>query len=159
MASDTYKFNNKILNYLNEQRKNGKFCDVIIKLENTFAIYAHFCIIAPQSTFIGGEHFLQDSWNFSIQNPLTIEIKNFECSECLEVMFDFFYSNDISISLEHQMHMKVLGNKLGAVDILQILKDSNDEIEETVNREDKVDETILRKILKPKKKNVKLLYA
>lgn len=163
MSFDTYQFNNNILNNLNNQRKSGKFCDVIIKLHNEFSIHAHFCIVAQQSNFIGGEHFLQESWNFSIHNPLTIEILNFDCSDCLETMFEFFYSNDITISLDHKSHMKTLANMLGASDMSQILKSLLDD--ETNNHSSGAEKKEINQIngnnhiLKPKQRRVKLSYA
>lgn len=165
--SNTFKFNNKILNYLNDQRKSGKFCDVIIKLHNEFSIRAHFCVVAPQSSFIGGDQFLQESCNFSIQNPLTIEILNFECNECLEVMFEFFYSNDISIMLEHKLHMKTLANMLGATDMSHILKnicDDDDHENENINNihddgKDITPTAVENRILNPKQRHFKLSYA
>lgn len=109
MLSDYETSDNKILNILNEQRRTGQFCDVIIKLNTGFSMPCHFCVIASQSLFVGNKYFLQKDMQFSIHNPLTIEIYDFECEECLSYIIDFMYcSQDVTILGDHYEHIKLL---------------------------------------------------
>lgn len=109
MLSDFETSGNKILNILNEQRRTGQFCDVIFKLNTGFSIPCHFCVIAPQSLFVGNKYFLQKDMQFSIHNPLTIEICDFECEECLSYIIDFMYcSQDVTLLGDHYEHIKLL---------------------------------------------------
>lgn len=99
----------KILNILNEQRRTGQFCDVIIKLNSGYSVPCHFCIIASQSLFVGNKYFLQKDLQFSIHNPLKIEICNFDCEDCLGYVIDFMYcSQDFTFIGDHSEHIKLL---------------------------------------------------
>ena len=109
---------NKIIKYLNDQRKTGQFCDIIIKLSNNFQVYGHFCVLAPQSDFVGNKYFTQETLQFSIHNPLKIEICNFDCDECLCDIVDFMYSENITIFGEHENHIKHLSKLLSVNDLL-----------------------------------------
>lgn len=108
---------NKVLRKLNDQRKTGQFCDITIKLNNDFQVWAHFCVLAPQSDFVGDKYFLQKDMQFSIHNPLKIEIFNFECEECLCDLMDLVYcSEEVAIFGEHVEHMKNLTKMLSIHD-------------------------------------------
>lgn len=109
----------KILKLLNEQRKIGQYCDVTIKLNNNIQQWAHFCIIAPQSDFIGNKYFQQEKMQFSIHNPLEIEICNFNCEECLNDVIDYLYCNDVTIFDEHAEHIDHLCKILCIPNILK----------------------------------------
>lgn len=113
---------NKILKILNEQRKTGHFCDVIIKLSNDFQMFAHFCVIAPQSDFVGNKYFVQADMQFSIHNPLQIEVCNFDCEECLCDVLAFMYCEDVTIfGAEHEEHCKHLGKMLSIQELVKVL--------------------------------------
>lgn len=113
---------NKILKILNEQRKIGNFCDVIIKLSNDFQMFAHFCVIAPQSDFVGNKYFVQEDMQFSIHNPLQIEVCNFDCEECLSDVLAFMYCEDVTIlGSEHEEHCKHLGKMLSIQELVKVL--------------------------------------
>lgn len=107
---------NNVLRILNDQRKTGQFCDITIKLSNDFQIWAHFCVLAPQSDFIGDKYFLQKDMQFSIHNPLKIEIFNFNCEECLSDLLDLVYCEEVAIFGEHLEHMKNLTKMLSIHD-------------------------------------------
>lgn len=151
MSDSSQKITNKLIEMLNDQRKNAKYCDLIIKLNNDYQVYSHYCVIAPQSDFVGNNYFLHNNLKFSINNPLIIEIQNFDCYYCLELMFDFLYSNDIILSQEHEEHFQSLSKKLGVGDILQIFEKTPD----------KLDDTGLTTHLlnKPRKKTIKVSYV
>lgn len=113
---------NKVLRILNDQRKTGQFCDITIKLSNDFQVWAHFCVLAPQSDFVGDKYFLQKDMQFSIHNPLKIEIFNYECEECLCDLMDLVYCNEeVVIFGEHEEHMKTL-TKMLSIDDPNMLK-------------------------------------
>ncbi|KAL9930694.1 promyelocytic leukemia zinc finger isoform 1-T1 [Glossina fuscipes fuscipes] len=112
----------KVTNYLNDQRRQGQFCDLILELESGDSIFGHFCVVAAQSRFIGGSHFLQKSLQFSIHNPLKVTIKNFNCSECLQTIGDFFYEDVVSIVKEHEPHFKQLAKILIVSEILKLFQ-------------------------------------
>lgn len=115
---------NKVLKNLNDQRINGEFCDVIFKLKNyEYKVYGHFCVIAPQSTFVGGKYFVNSATNvrFSMYHPLIIEIFDFTCNECLQMMFDYMYSKDIIIPKEHEAHFLLLSKILEVPGLINIL--------------------------------------
>lgn len=136
MLSDYETSANKILNILNEQRRTGQFCDVIIKLNTGFSMPCHFCVIASQSLFVGNKYFLQKDMQFSIHNPLTIEIYNFECEECLSYIIDFMYcSQDVTIYGDHSEHIKLL-IKILRIDNAQELKQLFSVESEAVNAKD-----------------------
>ncbi len=138
MLSDFESPDNKILNILNEQRRTGQFCDVIIKLNTGFSMPCHFCVIASQSLFVGNKYFLQKDMQFSIHNPLTIEIYDFECEECLSYIIDFMYcSQDMQPILgDHYEHIKLLIKILRIDNALELKQFFADVQPETVNTED-----------------------
>lgn len=117
----------KVSNYLNNQRRNGQFCDLKIELENgeSFA-WGHFCVVGAQSEYIGGSQFLQKSLQFSIHNPLKVTIKNFTCSQCLDTILDFFYEDMVSIATEHAEHFKNLAKILAVTEIMKLFALQND---------------------------------
>ncbi|XP_037808039.1 zinc finger and BTB domain-containing protein 24 isoform X2 [Lucilia sericata] len=124
----------KVTNYLNDQRRQGQFCDLILELESGDSIYGHFCVVAAQSRFIGGSHFQQKTLQFSIHNPLKVTIKNFQCTECLQTIGDFFYEDMVTIIKEHETHFKQLAKILVVgelMKIFQIPEESNEIIEIT----------------------------
>lgn len=77
-----------------------------IMVSNDVVIIA---VIAPQSGFVGNKYFVQETMQFSIHNPLIIEIINFDCSECLSLILDFMYTHEMfKCSEEHVEHIKHL---------------------------------------------------
>lgn len=112
----------KVTNYLNDQRRQGQFCDLILELENGESIYGHFCVVAAQSRFIGGSHFQQKTLQFSIHNPLKVKIKNFQCTECLHTIGDFFYEDMVTIIKEHETHFKHLAKILAVSELMKIFQ-------------------------------------
>lgn len=112
----------RILKILNSQRKSGRFCDITLKLNNDFQVWAHFCVLAPQSNFVGDNYFLQKDMQFSIHNPLKIEIFNFDCEECLCDIMDFVYGDEMTeqsiISGEHEDHIQHLCKILSLQEVL-----------------------------------------
>lgn len=113
---------NRILKILNEQRQTGQFCDVIIQLNNDFKVWAHFCVIAPQSDFIGNKYFVQEDMQFSIHNPMIIEVCAFACEECLRDVLDFMYCEDVTIfGAEHEDHVRHLGKLLSIQELNKVL--------------------------------------
>ncbi|XP_075152511.1 uncharacterized protein LOC142226401 [Haematobia irritans] len=112
----------KVTNYLNDQRRQGQFCDLILELENGDSIFGHFCVVAAQSRFIGGPHFQQTNLHFSIHNPLKVQIKNFNCSECLQSIGDFFYEDMVTIVKEHIEHFKHLAKILVVGELMKVFQ-------------------------------------
>ncbi|KAM7353375.1 promyelocytic leukemia zinc finger isoform 2-T3 [Cochliomyia hominivorax] len=112
----------KVTNYLNDQRRQGQFCDLILELESGDSIYGHYCVVAAQSRFIGGSHFQQKTLQFSIHNPLKVKIKNFQCSECLQTIGDFFYEDMVTIIKEHEEHFKQLAKILVVGELMKIFQ-------------------------------------
>lgn len=75
MSSLHQPLHSKVTNYLNNQRQQGQFCDLILELDDCGeSIFAHYCVVAAQSEFIGGFHLLQKTQPFSIQNPLKVNM-------------------------------------------------------------------------------------
>ena len=69
---------------------------------------------------------------FSIHNPLIIEIINFECKECLCYILDYFYSNgDLEFLEEHEEHVKHLVKLLVVPELASIFKESDESVKET----------------------------
>ncbi|GAB0099321.1 zinc finger and BTB domain-containing protein 24 [Sergentomyia squamirostris] len=124
---------NRVSSLLNKQRKSGYLCDVIVKLNSQFQLCAHFCILADQSSFIGNKYFTEEA-QFSAKNPLTIEIMNFSCQDCLCDMLDYFYAKDIVVSTEHRPHLKVLSKILQVQDLYNLLCEDDAEIPEEINK-------------------------
>lgn len=114
---------NRILRQLNEQRLTGQFCDVRIRLNNPdFQVWAHFCVIAPQSDFVGNKYFQQQDMQFSIHNPLTIRVCRFECEECLCDVLAYMYGEDVTIlGAEHEQHIRHLGKLLSIQELTNML--------------------------------------
>uniref|UniRef100_A0A1I8PCG4 Protein krueppel n=1 Tax=Stomoxys calcitrans TaxID=35570 RepID=A0A1I8PCG4_STOCA len=112
----------KVTNYLNDQRRQGQFCDLILELESGDSIYGHFCVVAAQSRFIGGPHFQQTTLHFSIHNPLKVQIKNFNCTECLQSIGDFFYEDMVTIVKEHIQHFKHLAKILVVGELMKVFQ-------------------------------------
>lgn len=113
----------RILRQLNEQRLTGQFCDVRIRLNNPdFQVWAHFCVIAPQSDFVGSKYFQQQDMQFSIHNPLTIRVCRFECEECLCDVLAYMYGEDVTIlGAEHEQHIRHLGKLLSIQELTKLL--------------------------------------
>lgn len=105
-----------------DQRRQGQFCDLILELESGDSIYGHFCVVAAQSRFIGGSHFQQKTLQFSIHNPLKVKIKNFQCTECLQTIGDFFYEDMVTIIKEHETHFKQLAKILVVGELMKIFQ-------------------------------------
>lgn len=112
----------KVTNYLNDQRRQGQYCDLILELETGDSINGHFCVVAAQSRFIGGPHFQQKNLHFSIHNPLKVQIKNFSCSECLQTIGDFFYEDMVTIIKEHVQHFKDLAKILVVGELMKVFQ-------------------------------------
>lgn len=120
--SQIFTTENKLFNILNEQRKSGQFCDVIIKINSEIEMWAHFCVIAAQSTFVGNKYFVQQSsMQFSVFNPLKIEILNFECQQCLSLLLDFIYTKEIVVEKDHEEHIKLLSRIMELNDLQDVL--------------------------------------
>lgn len=120
--SKIYSIENKLFNILNEQRKSGQFCDVIIKINSDIEMWAHFCVIASQSTFVGNKYFVkQNSMQFSVFNPLKIEILKFECQQCLSSLLDFIYTKKIVVEKDHEEHIKLLSKIMELHDLQELL--------------------------------------
>lgn len=89
-------------------------------------------VIAPQSGFVGNKYFIQEAMQFSIHNPLIIEIINFECKECLCYILDYFYSNaDLEFMEEHEEHVKHLVKLLGVPELASLFKEPQESVKET----------------------------
>lgn len=112
----------KVTNYLNDQRRQGQYCDLILELENGDSIYGHFCVVAAQSRFIAGPHLQQKTLQFSIHNPLKVHIQNFSCFECLQTIGDFFYEDMVTIIKEHEQHFKQLAKILGVSELMKVFQ-------------------------------------
>uniref|UniRef100_A0A034W6W5 Zinc finger and SCAN domain-containing protein 2 n=1 Tax=Bactrocera dorsalis TaxID=27457 RepID=A0A034W6W5_BACDO len=118
----------KVSNYLNNQRRSGQYCDLIIELEldvagdDANAEFGHFCVVGAQSRFIGGPQFIQKSLQFSIHNPLKVTINNFSCTQCLHTMMDFFYEDIVSISKDHEPHFKQLAKILAVTELMNLFE-------------------------------------
>lgn len=114
----------KLGRILNEQRRTGQLCDVIIRLANGVQISGHFSVLAAQSDFVGSKYCLQKDLQFSIHYPLTIEVQQFECAECLGKTIDFMYSDDddevaISEDDEHASHVQHLARLLSITALME----------------------------------------
>ncbi|XP_030384104.1 zinc finger protein 615 [Scaptodrosophila lebanonensis] len=111
----------KVSNYLNNQRRCGEFCDLMLELENTDDIVKlHFCVVAAQSQLIGVTYFQQSQNKFSIHNPLKVTIQNFKCSHCFHTIVDFFYEDIVTISKEHEPHFRELAKILAVTELLNL---------------------------------------
>lgn len=111
---------------LTEQRRSGQFCDVILKLPNGRREWAHYCVLAAQSDFLGSTYFRQADMHFSMHRPMTIEVHDFDCGECLKRAIDSMYSDEDDDdgvgeevaddaewnSAEHGSHIQHLGRLL-----------------------------------------------
>lgn len=132
---------NRVSCLLNKQRKSGRFCDVIVKLNSEFQLCAHFCVLADQSNFIGNKYFTEEA-HFSTKNPLTIEIMNFSCQDCLCDMLDYLYANDIVVSAEHRAHLKGLSKILQVHELYNLLcEDEPEESKQVIKEELDMSET------------------
>ncbi|XP_053959819.1 zinc finger and BTB domain-containing protein 24 [Anastrepha ludens] len=124
----------KVSNYLNNQRRSGQYCDLIIELEldtatdDGIAEFGHFCVVGAQSRFIGGPQFIQKSLQFSIHNPLKVTINNFSCTRCLHTMMEFFYEDVVSIAKEHEPHFKQLAKILAVTELMKLFEMPEDPI-------------------------------
>ncbi|XP_017839198.2 zinc finger protein OZF [Drosophila busckii] len=119
----------KVSNYLNNQRRTGQFCDLLLELESDDApctCSVHYCVVAAQSQLIGIKQ--QKQQQFSIHNPLKIKITNFSCNVCLQTIVDFFYEDIVSVSKEHEQHFRELAKILAVTELLNLyqLDQSND---------------------------------
>ncbi|XP_059618634.1 zinc finger protein 771 [Phlebotomus argentipes] len=126
---------NRVSSLLNKQRKSGRYCDVIVKLNSEFQLCAHFCVLADQSNFVGNKYFTEEA-QFSTKNPLTIEIMNFSCQDCLCDMLDYLYANDIVVSAEHRTHLKGLSKILQVQELYNLLCEDDCEEPEQLIKED-----------------------
>ncbi|XP_037957212.1 zinc finger protein 724 [Teleopsis dalmanni] len=118
----------KVSNYLNDQRRTGQYCDLIIALSDTeHFVFAHYCVVGAQSRYVGGPHLIQKLLQFSIHNPLKIIINDFKCAQCLQTMVDFFYEDIVSIATEHEMHFKTLANRLEVTELLSLYQSKGEE--------------------------------
>lgn len=114
----------KLGRILNEQRRTGHLCDVIIRLANGVQISGHFSVLAAQSDFVGSKYFLQKDLQFSIHYPLTIEVQQFECAECLGKTIDFMYSDvDDEVAIfeddDHASHIQHLARLLSINSLME----------------------------------------
>lgn len=111
----------KVIQILNDQRRSGEFCDVIIKLVSGAREWAHYCVLAAQSNFVGNQYFRQSDLQFSMHHPITITVNDFDCGECLKRAIDYMYSDDDVFWMASEMncrddhhgpHMQRLGRLL-----------------------------------------------
>jgi len=109
----------KVSNYLNNQRRTGQFCDLLLELDSddTLSLSVHFCVLAAQSQLINTN---QKQQQFSIHNPLKITIRDFSCSQCLHTIVDFFYEDIMSVSKEHEPHFRQLAQILAVTELLNL---------------------------------------
>lgn len=109
----------KVSNYLNNQRRTGQFCDLLLELDSddSLSLSVHFCVLAAQSQFINSN---QKQQQFSIHNPLKITIRNFSCTQCLHTIVDFFYEDLVSVSKEHELHFRELAQILAVTELLNL---------------------------------------
>lgn len=69
---------------------------------------------------------MQETMQFSIHNPLIIEIINFDCKECLGFILDYLYSHRmVKYGEEHEEHLKHL-TKLLIIQELDEIFNHND---------------------------------
>lgn len=120
----------KVSNYLNNQRRTGQFCDLLLELDSDDApctCSVHFCVVAAQSQLIGLKQ--QKQQQFSIHNPLKVTIRNFNCTICLHTIVDFFYEDIVSVSKEHESHFRELAKILSVTELLNLyqIEQLNDE--------------------------------
>ncbi|XP_060666112.1 gastrula zinc finger protein xFG20-1 [Drosophila nasuta] len=111
----------KVSNYLNNQRRTGQFCDLLLELDSDDAnctCSVHFCVVAAQSQLIGLKQ--QKQQQFSIHNPLKVTIRNFNCTICLHTIVDFFYEDIVSVSKEHESHFRELAKILEVTELLNL---------------------------------------
>lgn len=111
----------KVSNYLNNQRRTGQFCDLLLELDSDDApctCSVHFCVVAAQSQLIGLKQ--QKQQQFSIHNPLKVTIRNFNCTVCLHTIVDFFYEDIVSVSKEHESHFRELAKILSVTELLNL---------------------------------------
>lgn len=111
----------KVSNYLNNQRRTGQFCDLLLELDSDDApctCSVHFCVVAAQSQLIGLKQ--QKQQQFSIHNPLKVTIRNFNCTLCLHTIVDFFYEDIVSVSKEHESHFRELAKILSVTELLNL---------------------------------------
>ena len=97
-----------ILNYADENRKAGRFTDVIIKIENE-NIPAHKVVLACYSKYFEGMFATEMSEKY--QN--TVEIEGFDCV-AVKSIIDYFYAERIVIDSSNVV------NVLAASDYLQV---------------------------------------
>ncbi|XP_052851457.1 zinc finger protein 311 [Drosophila gunungcola] len=109
----------KVSNYLNNQRRTGQFCDLLLELDSddSLNLSVHFCVLAAQSQLINTN---QKQQQFSIHNPLKITIRNFSCTQCLHSIVDFFYEDMVSVSKEHMPHFRELAQILAVTELLNL---------------------------------------
>lgn len=81
--------NNKILENLRNQRTDGKFCDIVLHVENE-SFPAHRSILAASSPYF--ESILKN--HRVTKEELTVKWKN---SESFKVMLDYMYSGNVKI--------------------------------------------------------------
>ncbi|SPP81437.1 gastrula zinc finger protein XlCGF58.1 [Drosophila guanche] len=110
----------KVSNYLNNQRRTGEFCDLLLELDSAddaLSLSVHFCVLAAQSQLIATN---QKQQQFSIHNPLKITIRNFACTQCLHTIVDFFYEDIVSVSKDHEQHFRELAKILAVTELLNL---------------------------------------
>ncbi|XP_068150924.1 gastrula zinc finger protein XlCGF26.1 [Drosophila tropicalis] len=122
----------KVSNYLNNQRRTGQFCDLLLELDSdeSLAAAAHFCVVAAQSQLIGVN---QKQQQFSIHNPLKVTIRNFHCTQCLQTIVDFFYEDIVSVSKEHESHFRELAKILAVTELMNLYQMEPEEAQEVSN--------------------------
>lgn len=138
----------KVSNYLNNQRRTGQFCDLQLELDSDDAsctCSVHFCVVAAQSKLIGLNQ--QKQQQFSIQNPLKVTIRNFNCTVCLHTIVDFFYEDIVSVTKEHEAHFRELAKILSVTELLNLYEieqssDDNVGVEPTAAKPGDVEDTV-----------------
>ncbi|XP_017049092.1 zinc finger protein OZF [Drosophila ficusphila] len=122
----------KVSNYLNNQRRTGQFCDLLLELDSddSLSLSVHFCVLAAQSQLINTN---QKQQQFSIHNPLKITIRNFSCTQCLHTIVDFFYEDIVSVSKDHEPHFRELAQILAVTELLNLYQlQPSGEVKETL---------------------------
>ncbi|EDW11269.1 zinc finger protein Xfin [Drosophila mojavensis] len=138
----------KVSNYLNNQRRTGQFCDLQLELDSddvSCTCSVHFCVVAAQSQLIGLNQ--QKQQQFSIQNPLKVTIRNFNCTVCLHTIVDFFYEDIVSVSKEHEAHFRELAKILSVTELLNLYQieqstDDNVGVEPTAAKPGDVEDAV-----------------
>lgn len=83
----------KLVSVLNDQRRTGHLCDVVIQLPNGSREWAHFCVLAAQCNLVRHQYVGPATMQFSMHQPLTIEVHQFDCAQCLEKAIDYIYAD------------------------------------------------------------------